>query len=251
MIFSTNKLAPRSSGLTIVSGCDRLRFKSFVNHKLFADENKANYVWSFMIRREGANPYLRKIDAIQASLGADEWLFWLDDDAYFTDFSWRLLPYANRFSGVDLVICKSPINEGAWTFISSGQFFLRATRRSTQFLDAVASTDLEQVKAWWDQKRFGMYTGGDQDAMVYVLVTDSRFKEGKFFVRLDYSEFNCREFHYKKSASEHRILHLASGTKSKQQLLAEFQARFDVNEFLVPDQYLNAVDLGGYMSLNL
>ncbi|VVQ28136.1 hypothetical protein PS943_00725 [Pseudomonas fluorescens] len=87
MLFSKRLLSPRRSGITIVSGCDRIRFKSFVNHKLFADVNGANYVWSFMLRREGMNPYLRKIEIIQAALGADEWVFWLDDDAYFTDFS--------------------------------------------------------------------------------------------------------------------------------------------------------------------
>jgi hypothetical protein len=120
-----------------LSACDRIRFKSFVNHKLFADVNGANYVCSFMLRREGMNPYLRKIEIIQAALGADEWVFWLDDDAYFTDFSWRLIPYIERFAKFDFVICKSPVNQGAWTFVSSGQFFLKSTRRSAQFLDAV------------------------------------------------------------------------------------------------------------------
>ncbi|BEG76745.1 hypothetical protein HBIAX_03824 [Achromobacter xylosoxidans] len=251
MFFSKRLLSARKSGLTIVSGCDRLRLKSFVNHKFFADLNDVNYVWSFMLRRDGLNPYLRKIDAVQSALGADEWLFWLDDDAYFTDFSWRLLPYVSPYSKYDLVICKSPINNGAWTYVSSGQFFLKSTRRSAAFLDAMRNTDLEQVKTWWSQEKYGMFTSGDQDVMVYVLATDPRFREGEFFVRLDYSEFNSREFHYKESADEHRLLHLASAIKTKEQLLEGFRERFDLNEFLIPEALLGGIDLEAYKKLRI
>lgn len=252
MFFSSKRLlSHRKGGLTIVSGCDRLRFKSFVNHKIFADINSVNYAWSFMLRRDGVNPYFGKIDTVRAALGADEWVFWLDDDAYFTDFSWRLLPYVDRYKRHDLIICRSPVNAGAWTFISSGQFFLKSTRRSLEFLDAVRSVDLEQVKKWWSQEKYGMYTNGDQDAIVYVLATDARFKEGDFFVRLDYSEFNSREFHYKNFPHECRLLHLASATKTKLELLNEFMARFSLNEFLVPNELLDGVDTKGYQKIVL
>lgn len=250
MIFS-KLVSPRKSGICIVSGCDRLRFKSFVNHRLFADLNQVNYVWSFMLRREGANPYLRKIEAIESAVGSDEWLFWLDDDAFFTDMTWRLKPYIAGYSTYDMVICKSPVNEGGWTFISSGQFFLKSSKRAAAFLKAVRAIDLEDVKKWWDTEKYGMFTNGDQDAMVYVLATDKRFKEGDFFVRLPFEEFNARDFHYKNSASDFRLLHLASGKKTKDELLQSFRDRFGMNEFLIPDEFMHEVDLGGYEGLKL
>jgi hypothetical protein len=248
-MFSKRMLSPRRSGLTIVSGCDRLRFKSFVNHKLFADVNGSNYIWSFILGRHGESPYLKKIDVVQSALGADEWVFWLDDDAYFTDFSWRLIPYVEKFSRFDLIICKSPINDGFWTFISSGQFFIKSTKRSALFLSAVRSVNLDKVRAWWNPEKYGMFTNGDQDAMVYVLATDRKFAEGDFFIRLDYSEFNSREFHYKDSPAEHRLLHLASATKSKEELLCGFRDKFKMNEFLVPDDLLKNIDISGYERL--
>ncbi|TRM52414.1 hypothetical protein YH64_014225 [Achromobacter sp. LC458] len=106
--------------------------------------------------------------------------------------------YIQRYSEYDMVICKSPVNEGGWTFISSGQFFLKSSKRAAAFLKAVRGTDLDAVKQWWNPEKFGMFTSGDQDAMVYVLATDRRFKEGNFFVRLPFEEFNAREFHYQR-----------------------------------------------------
>ncbi len=96
-----------------------------------------------------------------------------------------------------------------------------------------------------------MYTNGDQDAIVYVLTTDRRFEEGDFFIRLDHSEFNSREFHYKNSPHDYRLLHLASATKTKTELLSEFMARFNMNEFLVPEELLVGIDTRDYQRVVL
>lgn len=237
--------------LKIISGCDNLRFKSFVNHQIFAQTRGAEYSWKFNVIANGENPYVRKIDLIEREIGSSDWLFWIDDDAYFTDFSWDIMSYIEKFSGVDLVICKSPVNEGRWTFISSGQFFLKSTRRALDFLKAVKSTQLTLVREWWNEERYGLYTGGDQDLMVYVLSTDDRFKEGKFFIRMDYPEFNSREFHYMKFPDQHRLLHLASNVTPKVKLLENFRQRFSLNEFLVPDAILDKFQVENYRKMRI
>lgn len=245
MLFKSSK----KKDICIVSGCDRIRFNSFVNHRLFANENQASYVWSFMTKKVGANPYLQKIGAVRESLTRYGTVFWIDDDAYFTDFGWRLDEELVTHPKADLIICKSPVNEGRWTWISSGQFFLRNSKRSLEFLDAVLATDPDRVKAWWDQEKFGLYTSGDQDLMVYVLATDRRFREGDFFVRLDYTAFNLREFHYSSNLDEHKLVHFASNVLSKEELLTRFIDRLGVNEFLVPGEITSQYDLSGYSSL--
>ncbi|MFT8674616.1 MAG: putative nucleotide-diphospho-sugar transferase [Acetobacter sp.] len=203
-----------------------------------------------MVKRLGSNPYLQKINAIQNILSRYKAIFWLDDDAYFTDFNWRLSQELAKYPKVDLVICKSPLNEGRWTWISSGQFFLRNTERANQFLKAVLEVPPDLVRDWWNEEKFGLYTNGDQDSMVYVLATDKRFREGKFFVRLDYSAFNSREFHYKSHLNEHHLLHLASNIISKKQLLKQFIQRIGVNQYLVPDEILARYDLSSYAEMD-
>ncbi len=226
-----------------------MRFNSFVNHRLFAEQNGVAYSWSFMMKKRGTNPYLQKIAAIKEALPRFGAVFWIDDDAYFTDFEWQLYSELVERPKVDLIICKSPINEGRWTWISSGQFFLRSTKKARQFLDAVLATDPDRVRDWWNVEKFGLYTSGDQDSMVYVLATDPRFQEGEFFTRLDYSTFNLREFHYKARLDEHRLVHFASNIISKDQLLKQFIQRLGLNQYLVPDEILARYDLSGYADI--
>ena len=55
--------------------------------------------------------------------------------------------------------------------MSAGQFFLKNNRRAQDFLDEVLATPVETARAWWDASRYGIFTGGDQDVIVYTLVT--------------------------------------------------------------------------------
>lgn len=238
--FITGHDEPRSLApkMKIVSGCDHMRFFSFVNHQVFSEKQGVAYEWKYAPPISGQNPYMKKLSVVESELGSAEWLFWLDDDAFFTDFSWDICSYIDQFDSYDLVICKSPVNEGRWTHISSGQFFLRSSSRSADFLKETQKVSLDVVKEWWSQEKYGLFTGGDQDAMVYVLNTNAKFLEGDFYIRLDYSEFNSREFHYTSSPSDGRILHLASNELSKSELLKRYCRRFSVNDYCVPNVYL-------------
>ena len=179
---------------------------------------------------------LRRYDAV----------FWLDDDAYFTDFTWRLRPYFAAHPR-PLVICKSPVNEGAWTWISSGQFLLRRCDAAFEILDRALAIDPSRVRAWWDETTYGLYTNGDQDALVYVLATEARLRNA--CERMDYTAFNARPFHYRLELGEHRLVHFSSRAVEKRVSMTEFAARMNANSFLVPDDLLGAVRVERYAAL--
>jgi hypothetical protein len=229
--------------LCILSGCDHLRFNSFINHRLFAEANGLDYIFDLTLTPRGENSHFNKLRSIRQRLERYSAVFWLDDDAYFTDFSWRLGPYFSAHQH-PLVICKSPINDGLWTWITSGQFLLRRCDLAFEFLDQALATDLAIVRAWWDAEEYGFSTGGDQDVLVYLLATNERFKD--FCERLDYTEFNTRPFHYVDRLSENRLVHFISPSKSKRQSMAEFADRLGVNKFFIPNEALCGIELGVY-----
>ena len=239
----------RSGGradLCILSGCDHLRFNSFVNHRLFAELNGIDYIFDLTLTPKGEAGYLNKLRAVRNRLQRYEAVFWLDDDAYFTDFGWRLRPYFAAHPR-PLVICKSPVNEGAWTWISSGQFLLRRCDTAFELLDRALAADLARVRAWWDEAEFGLYTGGDQDALVHILATEGRFRNA--CERLDHTAFNARPFHYATNLTEHRLVHFASGHIDKRRSMSEFSARMNANAFLVPEDLLSTVRVERYEAL--
>jgi hypothetical protein len=166
-----------ATDIMIVSGCDRFRLSSFVNHKIFADLNGASYFWSLSVpKRGGRDGRFHKPYAVLRSLGASKWVLWQDDDAYFTDFEWKLSPYLEQFTE-DMIICNGPPNEiGSWAYINNGVFFLRSTPRSATFLKTILETDLSVVNKWWDNEAYGFNANDDQAAFTYVLATDKRFK---------------------------------------------------------------------------
>jgi len=231
--------------LCILSGCDHVRFNSFVNHRLFAEANGADYIFDLTLTPVGRLPYFNKLRMVRDRLRLFDAVFWIDDDAYFTDFGWEIERYFKAYDS-DLVICKSPINQGAWTWISSGQFFIRRSARSFALLEAALSVDIGKVKAWWNSDLFGLRTDGDQDALVHLLATDARFRDG-FVTRLAYTEFNSRPFHFRERLDEHRLVHFASTTVSKHDASREFVARMKCNPFLVPERFLTGLDLSRYL----
>lgn len=236
----------RTPELTIVSGCTQLRFGSFINHQIFADYVGADYIWSFPLGKTGRPMAYLKLDAIERNIHLAPWTFWIDDDAYFTDFNWNIWEYAKSFD-VDLIICKSPINQGRFVWASAGQFFIRRSERSAAFLKAIPLVDLDTVEKWWNPQVFGAFLKSEQCAMTYLLNTDPRFANDDFFVRLDYTEFNTRDFHYS-SPWQHRVLHLASWSRSKHDQMREFIDKFGCNEFLVPDEILRQYDVALYQT---
>ena len=64
-----------------------------------------------------------------------------------------------------------PINlTGGWTFLSSGNFF--KNNQESKIFSKVLERNLEEVKKWWSKDKYGIFTKGDQDRIVYELVNN-------------------------------------------------------------------------------
>lgn len=219
--------------LGIVSYCDHLRTYAHFNHQTYADMH--GYTYIFDIAPTKHTHYFSKIDKISKFLDLFDWVFWIDDDAFFTNFDYDLSKVVAEYPNADFIFCKSPVNEGQWTFLSSGNFFVRNTKTSRQLLESMHTVDLHKVRQWWDSDRFGTFTNGDQDVLVYLLHTRTNPPN---FVVLDYEAFNNRPFHYSGRLNEHFVVHFTGADKGKQ--AATFAQKFDLEEDLVPERLRNA-----------
>jgi len=243
--------------LMIVSGSSRVRTAAPLNHALYAAAIGVPYFFDVAPTRVD-RIYFHKLEVIRAYLPLAEWLFWIDDDAFFTDFRVDLRQFLADVGNRDLVFCKSPVNpRGGWTWMSSGQFFIRNTPGTLDLLDAVARTDLAEVKAWWDPETYGLFTNGDQDAFVYQLQGPGS-AWGERFLQLPPDLFNNRPYHYEQRLDEHFICHFAlpGGRRPKADLIAEFAERLGTNVALVPPgliepyhEFLEYSDMGAMLGV--
>jgi hypothetical protein len=177
--------APRRIG--VVSGrYPASRFEAYVNHRAYCARHGYTYIYCNWPTGEH-NRYMNKLAYVRAYIGLFDYLFWIDDDAFFMDLERpleRLLPGDGQF----LSICKSPANKAIHTYVSSGQFALRCDDTGRAFVDAVMGSDMAEVRAWWTPE-LGYFSNGDQDAMVHLMLTDPRFAR---VARHDAEAFNSR-----------------------------------------------------------
>jgi len=147
-------------------------FQSYANHKAYCLKHGYAYI-SCSWPTGSTNPYMNKIRYIKSYLDLFEYIFWIDDDAFFIDHERTLesiLPAHTSFMSV----CRSPEYKEIKTRISSGQFMMRCTPVAAEFLDLVEKTNLATVKGWW-KPEYGYFTNGDQDAMVFHMETNPVF----------------------------------------------------------------------------
>jgi hypothetical protein len=223
---------PSPVDLLIVSGSSRVRTAAPLNHRLYADRIGAPYVFDLapsVLKRI----YLHKLDVLRRVLPFAEWTFWIDDDAFFTNFDIDLRSFLQDAGDRDVVFCRSPVNpRGGWTWMSSGQFFVRRSPSTLALLDAVAATNLDEVRRWWRAEEYGLFTNGDQDAFVFQLMgPDDRWRHR--FLQLPWQAFNSRPYHYERDLDEHFVCHFAvPGGRPKADLIAEFATRMGTTQAL-------------------
>jgi len=181
---SPPRAAPR---IGVVSGrYPASEFDAYVNHRAYCHRHGYTYIYCNWPTGE-QNRYMNKLAYVRAYYDLFDYLFWIDDDAFFMDLESGLeafLPTGEEF----LSICQSPTNKAIHTYISSGQFVLRCDEVGRSFIDAVPQVDLAKVRDWWTQE-LGYFTGGDQDAMVYLLKEDHRFAH---YAHHEFRAFNSR-----------------------------------------------------------
>ena len=216
-----------SPRIGIVSYCDRLRTLAHVNHQLYATAN--DHVYIFDVAPTESWKFMAKIEKIGKFLPLFDWLFWIDDDAFIMNRSVRLQSFIDEAPEATIIMCTSPIRDGVWTWVSSGNFLIRNTPEAIGFLYEVRRTDLEKVRAWWDSEVYGHFTRGDQDAMVYLLNTHPIYSREGFLAKLPYTAFNSRPEHFT-HPRDHFLVHFTG--QNKRELVQEFASRFSLPESL-------------------
>jgi hypothetical protein len=205
--------------MRIVSGSTKVRFNSRKNHEIYARKWNYDYVYYDKIRQYNSI-YDHKFDAFLSLPDDGQWNFWIDDDAFFINMD---IPLENfiRPANRDLVFPISPVNpSGGWTFLSSGNFFFRSTPEVRSFFKRARDLDINVVEAWWNENLFGMFTNGDQDRILYLLVTDAYEMD-----LVPFQWFNTRPYHFSK-VNEHLLVHFAVQKMTKEKAIAKFRRRW-------------------------
>lgn len=219
--------------ITLLSGGDQLRLRSAVNHRIYAAMHGFDY------RIEGGpfsgllNRFYFKLEAVKQALVASDWVIWLDDDAFVTDFEQNtftdLIARAEA-NGKMLVIADSPTNvAGKWTLINTGVWAIRGVPAAHDLLTLALSVTTEEVESWW-RPEHGYFTKGDQDAMLWAIETGG-FRDGIDIV--DHALINARPYEYGTSLTDRFICHFP-GVSDKLLAIDQFAARFGLDDTLTP-----------------
>lgn len=227
----------------ILSGNTRPLLKSNINHKIYATRHSYDCRFDTGPYPTMQNVYFLKLHAIKRVLPEYDWVFWIDDDAFFTNFDTKLDQFIDGLENtVFLVVCQGIVRNmrGQFAFLNSGVFFLKNCRESLSFLDAANSIPLATVKSRWNSRRLGIFTSGDQDTITYILHEQHLMPSVRL---LPYNAFNTRPFHYSKTADEHFIVHFA-GSRDKPAAIRAFGRKYSLDETtLVPFSLLEQSSL--------
>lgn len=222
-----------SPGIAIVSGCDRLRYASYVGHQLYARRHGLAHHLE-LAPFDGASGYWHKIAALRAHLADHDWVVWFDDDAFITDLASTFLRdtvEAAQEAGAWLAIAPSCDDElnGAWAAYNTGVFALRRSPEAHRLLAAVAEASMAEIERWWDEDRLGVFTHGDQDALVWFVETGGHLGAVH---RVDPLRWNARPWHYRAALDDPPVCHFA-GQPDKSLAIADLARRLGTDESLV------------------
>ncbi|GAB2537749.1 glycosyltransferase family protein [Brachybacterium huguangmaarense] len=224
--------------LAIVTGGSAVRYYSHLNQAIFAAEHGFAHRLELSVARDVFSPYWYKFLAIRRTLPDYDWILWMDDDAYFTDWGGhRIEDLLERLEAEDRFLAISegaPELDGSWTRVNSGVMLLRNDPRSTRLLDLASSAHPSAVREWWDDDRDGMFTDGDQDTIWWALSTAPELHDG--FVVTDHRLLNSRAEYYE-SLDDATIVHFP-GPGDKELRMWSFAQRFGLGKELVPGDLL-------------
>lgn len=228
-----------SPDICLVSGGDEIRLRSYVNHTIFAREHGLDYRLECGLDIGVANKFFYKTSIIRRVLGRYDWIAWIDDDAFFTDFARDTIGDLVRSAdaaGHFMVIAEGPEEpNGFWSRINTGVVLLRNDERSRSLLEAMHMASLDAVREWWDDDRDGLFTNGDQDQMWWAL-HQLELIDGVEIV--GHRELNSRGHYYDTSLTDAAVMHFC-GHRDKPLGILRFADRFDVGQELVPSNLLD------------
>lgn len=224
-----------NQNVCIVSGADFVAIHSYVNHSVYAREYDYDFRFEAGVAEAVDNVFFFKTAAIERVIERYDWIVWLDDDTFITDFSrdriGALIAQAEG-AGESFVVARGPLEpNGFFSFLNSGVMLLKNCPENIEMLRAMNDESLRHARAWWDESRFGVFTGGDQDIIIWMLHERDWLKRARI---VDHLELNSRTHHYTSSLDDAFICHFC-GHWDKNLSIAEFAERFGTNQALVPE----------------
>ena len=221
-------MSPR---IAIISGrYPESKFSAATNHKAYADRFNFSYIYCNWPTKN-KNRYFNKIEYIKAYIDLFDYIFWIDDDAFFWNFEIDIRKFLPQDDHI-FSACESPKYKEIFTFLSSGQFFLKNDPSSLNLLDQILKTPLSEVKSWW-QDDLGYFTNGDQDLFVYLLKT----KYPNRFKLYPYKNFNSRVDNLR-GIESHKptVLHFTGSEEKKIKDYAWVQNEYGLRPSLVSNE---------------
>ena len=228
-LISNNAICLVSGGQYRKDSLDRIASRT--NHNCYAKKHGYSYLCINKFYPNLQKPYFFKISAVKEVLPNYEWVVWLDNDTFFTDFS------SSYFSELVvaaennwLIIADSPkLANRKSPIVNSGIFLIKNTQKAFAFLDEILLTPLEQIKSCYNESKYGFWTNGDQDSIIYIC--DKNNWEGVKII--NHNLMNSRIYEYTNSIEDHFILHLP-GVKNKLLTLNSFARKFNCDLSLIP-----------------
>lgn len=227
--------------VTIVSGGDEIRQRSYINHKIFALEHGYDYRLEIGLYEDIKTKFDYKLNAILHVLPLTEWVLWVDDDIYFTDFSSqavdhiidRMVKTGAYFAAAEGVLEPN----GFWSKINSGAMLIRNCEEAKNLLQDARNLSLSKVRDEWSDAEDGLFTGGDQDQLWYLIKKRNLEVSGKVII-VDHSLLNSRGHYYSSSLTDNFAMHFC-GYPDKALGAAQFARRFNTGQEITPEHLLD------------
>lgn len=226
--------------ICIVSGADEIRLRSYINHTIYCRTHDLDYRLDCTLTEGVKDKFLLKQAAVLRLLPDYDWVAWVDDDCYITDFdrdNFRRYAREAEAAGKFHVIARGVEEpQGFWSYVNAGVFMVKSCPTGFDFLQDIMAGDPQTVVDWWDAEKFGMCNGGyDQDVMTWLMATKD-YGQGTLWA--DHREWNSRYHYYTHSLKDAFICHFA-GFPDKKMGVVGFANRYGVGQELVPEELLD------------
>lgn len=221
--------------LCVVSGGDTQRLRSHVNHAVFANLHGFSYLRVVRAIPGLLSPYYLKLAAIRQALPDFDWVLWLDDDAFFSNFTanpLRGLMVEMVDQGWSLLLGDSPVSraDAKWTRFNAGVMLVRVSPDISSLLGLAMSETPDGIVAdWWTPDR-GYFTHSDQDSLLWAIETSESWDQVGV---VDHRRLNARESEYANALDNLFIVHFP-GVLDKARSVDEFALRYGLDDSLTP-----------------
>jgi hypothetical protein len=221
--------------ICVVSGGERIQFASHINHAIYARENGYDYRLQIGLSERARNGYFLKIAAVERFLPLYDWVLWVDDDAFFTDFDGEAIRRLITEAEADrqFLVAARQIDE---TPFNTGVMLLQSVPAVQRLLRRTIEADPLEVELWWDPKVDGVSISSDQEALWWAISKSGLRSQVRI---VEPRALNALPDCFHGELSDLPVVHFY-GSLYKKLRIAEFGRRWGYGNELVPEHLLEA-----------